>query len=426
MKKKRLIVCSGYYSIVNTITVLKQRDTTSVEDFENILLVFVNHQDKEKINNLISLLYNFDKIYLVGKVNANWELFGEDNFNFLVESYWDEIYISYYLFEGKWIINKLNNNYSSIIMVDEGCQSYTDIFNRTKNTKVQTAYLFNPDLVHNLNNINWIKFHYINPDIYSSVLSLIKENLILKENSVIVLSVHSWHNFDSSKAYNDEDIKIINNILSKGYNVYFKVHPRNYLKEIQSLIATINSDRFFIIDASENLIIDTILLKNKDKIKFMVGEDSSILYQSHRLFNIPSFSTLPEEDFNGRYIHKIRMLKFLPSLNEFLQSNLTPEEFYIKAMDNLNSVRDRFDIFHTLLLSREEAIINKDTIINEKNNIISNQENIINNQSNDNHSDYIAILENKIKKQKSWKRKLNRVIAFLTVLSIGLLVLFIF
>ncbi|MCL2566800.1 MAG: hypothetical protein FWE18_01720 [Alphaproteobacteria bacterium] len=115
---------------------------------------------------------------------------------------------------------------------------------------------------------------------------------------------------------------------------------------MDSLAKLIDSKQFFIIDVPKNLLIETILFNNKNKIKFIVGDSSSALFQSYASFKIPALSLLK----NKYSVYQLKMFRYLPDFQEFLQSNLYPEEFYKQSVNSLNFIGKRFDILYNQLL----------------------------------------------------------------------------
>ncbi|MCL2566799.1 MAG: hypothetical protein FWE18_01715 [Alphaproteobacteria bacterium] len=220
MKKKRLIICDGYYSIVNTIVVLKQQEKG--EDFENILILWINSQDIKSLSDFAESFNIFDSIHIVflkdkgdGFIKAS---------KILPYKFYDEIISPY-----TWVYTKRLSKYgidcNALIIVDEGIETYVDIdrlYYSSLPKKLHSIYLLNTELVSKLHNGEYLKkIKLIDMDIYYKVLSTIKEDLILKDNSVIFLSSSSWQS-SQKIGYDNNDIAIIQLLISLGYNVYYK------------------------------------------------------------------------------------------------------------------------------------------------------------------------------------------------------------
>ncbi|MDR0484515.1 MAG: alpha-2,8-polysialyltransferase family protein [Alphaproteobacteria bacterium] len=347
MKKKRLIVCTGYYHLINIITVLQQRNGVS-EDFENILILWINSQDSKKLSDFALSFNIFSSIHLAFLQEKDDGFFKVKKE--LPHKFYDEIISPFYYVYTQRLANyKINCN--SLIVVDEGTETYVDTDRlpyEKKINKTLDVYLLNKSLLSCFTNVDSVKLHSIDINTYKNTLSKIEENLILKENSVIFLSSTTWVSKDKN-GYNNEDITIINKLISLGYNVYYKAHPRNYLKQVNKLANIIKSDKFSIIDTKENILIETILFKNKDKIKFILGDSSSTLFQSYQNFGIPAFSLLK----NKYSLYQLKMFRYLPDFEEFLELDLTPKEFYVASVYYLNTTGKKFDtLYNQILVSR--------------------------------------------------------------------------
>lgn len=341
-KKKRLICVNGYYSILNAVAILRQMNNS--DDFENILLISVDKLNKDSLYKFGSFFKEFNLIFITHyeRKKGGYSKIKD----FLPISFFDEIMV---LFKGTYkYLLKQGIDTNSLIIYDEGKETYFDIARSSSyKNKITNIYLTDKTLVLKNNNTKNLIIHDINQSIIKSILSELPNDVILNDNSVVFLSsVHTATQDDNS--YNEKDIKTIKLLISKGYNVYYKAHPRNRLKKNSELSNLIDSNNFFIIPTEKNLLIETVLFYNKDKMNFILGEDSSVLYLSYKLFNIPSFSFFPNNFANN--IRQIRVLKHLPKFEDFLDSNLSPAEFYEKEIDSLNNNRERFDILQAQIM----------------------------------------------------------------------------
>ncbi len=393
VKKKRLIWVSGYYSIINSIALLKQKNDSNL--FENILVISVCLMNPRCLYDFARQFKDFDDIYSLLYSGKNHDI--HKIIKYTKYTCFDEILLPYPNLYNKFLEEGITTD--CLIISDEGLATYEimDKFLKYNLLDISEAYLLDKNLLNININDHKTKIYSIDLGIYKSIIQKLDQDLFLKNNSVVFLSSHSPF-LEHPKAYNQKDIDIIKILISKGYNVYYKPHPRNYLREINELKDIINNDNFYIIDPLENKLIELVLFYNKDKIKFILSEGSSVLFHSYQIYGIPAFSYNFEDTIRS-YDQIIRVLKYIPDFYKFLESNLSSIEFYIKSIDCLSMVRSNFNKLGDIISNLEKEANNNDILLLER-------------EANNND---ILLLERKIRKVKKNIRVL-RFFLFLTML----------
>ncbi len=258
---KNIFFSSGAFHLLNIVTVLEQEN---LQNEENILVVMYGTKQKE----LAKTLFNFTAIYE----------HGEEKFDNI-----RRIFIPHKFSMSDGITNDLLNfeiSQNNTFIIDEGIFSYLEA--------TYDKYLISPKL----NIANNSKSNNINKDTLLKQidrLSDAEEVQSLKPNSIIFLAPHFAHL--------DRNIfkeKVLLPFIDKysNYNIYLKYHPRDVE------FCDINIPKI------ENILIEPVLLKNKNNILAIVGTQSSVLANAKILFNINTFY-IPSLQIDNLYIGSI-------------------------------------------------------------------------------------------------------------------------
>lgn len=347
--KRRLFSTTGNISLINALTLIRQLNEPNCEDY---LIINSNGSDSFwDTNYKIAKLHNFKKIIKISNIRYETGLIFANLYKI------DEIYTINHPFHLK-ILNQLFDD-AEINLIDEGCASLISYnFENTTNFKYfyTNRYLnkidgigFSEEILKRFKPLSLKEFKNISKELQEKYP--INLNFTCNRKNILYCGVY-WYGSGLSKSrFYEEEEKMLNALLEKGYNIYFKPHPRdtNYGKWQNSpYITFINS--FFPIEIYELNIVAVVAMSS-----------ASVLMYSH-YHNVAAFSNVLPETINRkkseikfgliRYIFKEYTLDYTKLLNE----NYTSLYFNDLKVE-LNRIYQQF-LDSKMLLSKNQDIIN--------------------------------------------------------------------
>lgn len=280
----------------------------------------------------------------------------------------DEIYSVYIHGAANYLFNQYPN--ADLFFVEDGTAAYLKMENSELiNKRAKKIYTINyfDKIVPYISSYENVPTVQINKDILKEVFenlsAKIKFNLEQKDK-VVIFCAQNISMSQIAMTYHEELMmyeRHIRRLLSMGYFVYFKEHPKTPNMFFRNLSPLINNPNFANVGAYAVLPMETLVYLLKPCA--VVSMFSSALFTVPWLFDIPSFTFFSNEDFKKHPIFEIAHMlvaSFVPSI-ELIHQNpeITKQNFdiyisKIKHIENQAYYRIKNINFFKLFISRKE------------------------------------------------------------------------
>ena len=316
--KKRLFIVSGTFTTAIAATLIKQLGNTNAENYIVSIAPAIYENLDEHIKAAVTQLGVFKDLKFYFDFCAPKKMFKEEKkhiLSFNVRKFkesignieFDEICSVYIHGAANYLFNQYPK--ADLYFVEDGTATYlkmdnAEIINK-RAKKIFTLNYFDK-IKPFVSLYEGVPCEQINKEILKDVFAFlskqIKFNLEPKEKSIIFCA----QNISLSQiamTYEDELKLYISNIkklLDLGYFVYFKEHPKTPNMFYKNLIKFIQHPNFSTLGAYAVVPMETLVPYLKPCA--VVSMFSSSLFTMPWLFNIPSFTFMPNKEFKD---HKI-------------------------------------------------------------------------------------------------------------------------
>ncbi len=279
--KKRLFISTGFYSTLLAATIA---ESSSFPFYENYLLITLDRQSAEH-----NRLWAY-------RLNANWASVDTTEHT---DYYVGDIKFKYNIVEFDEVISPFPSMYGAVAQAfpskkykyyEEGLTSYQQFLDRSYKDD-DIFYSLHPRIFNDTDNLFSVP---INVKTVMQKLKLASQcyntPTLTGNNNVILIGTGGFPEEEKNLAMQHEFSRVIADLSTKGYNVILLDHTRVPVDENTFKIIK-NNPRFNVSKISiTSPLSDLFLLKNKNKIKFIVGVYSTLLINSKVLFDIESYS----------------------------------------------------------------------------------------------------------------------------------------
>ncbi len=434
--KKRLFIVSGTFTTAIAATLVKQLGNINTENYIVSIAPTIYENLDEHIKAVVNQLGLFKDIKFYFDFCLPKKMFKEEKkhiLSFNVKKFkdsignieFDEIYSVYIHGAANYLFNQYPK--ADLFFVEDGTATYL---------KMDNAEIINKRAkkIFTLNYFNKIKpfaslyegvpCEQINKEILKDVFAFLSKqirfNIEPKQKSIIFcaqnisLSQIAMTYEDELKLY----IANIKKLLNLGYFVYFKEHPKTPNMFYKNLVKFIQHPNFSTLGAYAVVPMETLVPYLKPCA--IVSMFSSSLFTMPWLFDIPSFTFMPNKEFKDHKIFGIAHMliaTYIPPL-EFIHQEIeiTKNNFKIflkdrKQIENELYYRIKTIDFFKLFISRNEYHYIKNKLKNS-NRLILRYFNIptevLNIFKNGSYFNYLKYYLNDFKNQyKDYKKRIK-------------------
>lgn len=447
MAKKRLFIVAGTFTTAISAALIKQLNTPNCENYLVSIAPTLYENVDVHIKNEAQRLEIFKEIWFYFDFCAPKSKFKEEKphvLSFNVQKFkaatgnieFDEIFSVYI----HGAANHLFNQYpkADLYFMEDGTAAYLKMDNASKiNKRAKKIYT--------LNYFNKIKpfvatHEGVKPvtidknlvkEVFEKIASQVNAKFDRKQKSVIFCAQNISINQKAMK-YDDElnlYKRNIENLLKKGYLVYFKEHPKTPLMFFNNLKKQITDPNFVNLD-SFNILPVEVLVPMISPVA-VVSMFSSALFTVPWIFSIPAFTFFMDKEFINHEIFGIAHLlvaHYIPSIdlvdekpditkqnfNFFIEKTLPLERqtiYSIKLIDyfKLFISKRQFNKLQKDFKKCHKFLLNYANLRNEVVDLFLNQSylSFLLYYAEDYQKQYKKYLESKKKKKSSLKDTLN-------------------
>lgn len=313
-KKKRLFIATGFISIVNIISILKKLDN---ENYQNFLIIHSADMDQSFIEYNKNLILD-DLFIQIDFANVEYMDYIQRE---ITLAFFDEIYTT---IQPRF---KLYDRHKNISLIEEGVSAYIH-FSEVDYSNVKNIYLSEycgltyPDkkfLIHKIDK-NDVK------DVINKIID--KNNLdftyLAKDNQILMLSQYIYCDILPDEQVVNFYKKHIDKLLSQGYNVLFKSHPR-VNDTITNLLSSIyeNNEQFNFFPVDIKYPVE-LIIQDLDLRSIVTSMSGGAINCSH-LFGIPCFGVGANLIKNNHPFNNVRnyaniFINHVPHISELINN----------------------------------------------------------------------------------------------------------
>ena len=377
--KKRLFIVSGTFTTAIAATLIKQLKDENTENY----LVSIAPTIYENLDNHISIatqqlgLFKDIKFYfdfcppkkMFKEEKKHILSFNVKKFKDSIENIeFDEIYSVYIHGAANHLFNQYPN--ADLYFIEDGTATYLKMDNAEFiNKRAKKIYTLNyfDKVIPFVSSYENLKTEQIDKNILKDIFAFLSKKISFKiepkENSIIFCAQNI--SLSQIAMTHEEEIQLytknINKLLNMGYHVYFKEHPKTPNMFFTPLSKIIKNPNFETLGPYAVLPMETLVPFLKPCA--VVSMFSSSLFTMPWLFNIPSFTFMPNKEFKDHKIFGIAHMlvaSFIPPIefihrdsqitknnfNLFLKSTLQIEKNVYYRIKNID--------FFKLFISRHE------------------------------------------------------------------------
>lgn len=347
---KRLFLTTGSISLINNLAMIKQLNTSQVQDS---LLILSNLENPKFFNTCkkIAQLHKFKKVFSFCQVNKNiFEYFIK---NKLFD--YDEIYFSNQ-FQFIDVVNRMYPN-AKWIVTDEGCGGKVARYahlNYDKVDEIITHNYLNKLDFFGLSSENMKKIQYIDIEIFKSIANkcekLFPLDIKIGQEEKVIIFCGSW--WEITHLPKDKYIELQDGLLqhlcNKGYKILFKPHPRDARNYVNNHNITI---------LNTNLPLECYNLDAVATVSIL----SSTSLHSPYTNNLAGFSVYLLDKTNPKYDTKW----LEPIVKKVMEEYTTPIEVLLSVNPQLYSKED----LKKILLSKCYHYLNTKPVLSQNKDI---------------------------------------------------------